>query len=237
MKIICRTYLATALLAIVMPISVVAEELRSNYFYVGLDLGASIPAAKFFRDRETDTVSRLTKSKMFGASLGYSFYPGMMIEFAMTHQPSYDFSYEIPIKDLDLISHGNINAKIASFFGNLVYQLPPKAFGIKPYIMAGVGVAIVRTTPMTVMLSPDIPLEIFSMAKSRSRNLTYHLGVGMTRDISKHLAADFSLRLQVINRVKFRYKAYNLETNILESNSRKKTLVAGQFAIGLKINL
>lgn len=236
MKTICRTYLATALLAITMPISVAAKELRSNYFYVGLDLGASLPAAKFFRDRETDTVSRLTKSKMFGASVGYSFYPGMMVELAVTHQPSYDFSYEIPIKDLDLISHGSINAKIFSSFGNLIYQMPAKAFGIKPYIIAGVGIATVRTSPVTIR-EINLDLILLTMDKSKGSHLTYHFGAGMTRDISKHLAVDFGVKVQIIQGVKFKYKALNTQTFELEPATKNKTLVAGQFTIGLKVNL
>lgn len=237
MKTICKTYLTTMLLSIAMPISVMAQELRSNYFYVGLDLGASIPAAKFFRDHDTDTVSRLTKSKMFGASLGYSFYPGMMMELGLTHQPSYDFSYEIPVKILDSIAHGSIRAKIVSIFGNLIYQMPAKAFGIKPYIMAGLGASVVRTTPVDIFISPNIPVTIFSMDKSRSTNLTYHIGVGAVRDISKHVAVDFALKLQIISGVKFKYKAYNTDTDALDTNHKKKTLVAGQFTIGLKVNL
>lgn len=236
MKTICKTYVATMLLSVAMPMSVLATELRSDYFYVGLDLGASIPAAKFFRDKETDTVSRLTQSRMWGASIGYSFYPGMMIEFAMTHQPSYDFSYEIPVKELDSTSHGNINAKIESFFGNLVYQIPAKAFGLKPYIMAGVGMATLRTSPIIIkeMIS-DITL--LTMDKSKGSHLTYHFGVGVTRDISKHLEVDFGIKLQIIQGVKFKYKAANRTTLELESGSKKKTLVAEQFTIGLKVNL
>ncbi len=232
--IISRTYLATVILSVAMPMSVGAAELRSDYFYVGLDLGASIPMAKFFRDRETDTVSRLTKSKMFGASVGYSFYPGMMIEFAVTHQPSYDFSYEIPV--VDSISHGNISAKIFSCFGNLIYQLPAKAFGIKPYVMAGIGVSKLRTTPVIITL-PQTDIPIFTMDRSKGNYLTYHLGGGVTRDISKHLEANFGIKLQIIHGVKFNYKALNINNLELENGRKKKTLVAGQFTIGLKVNL
>lgn len=234
MKTTCKTYLATVILSIAMPISVGAAELRSNYFYVGLDLGASIPVAKFFRDRETDTVSRLTKSKMFGASVGYSFYPGMMIELAITHQPSYDFSYEIPVSDS--ISHGNISAKIVSCFGNLIYQLPAKAFGIKPYMIAGFGVSKLRTTPVVITF-PETTIPIFSMDRSKGTYLTYHFGGGVTRDISKHLEVDFGVKVQIIQGVKFKYKAINTMTFDLENASKKKTLVAGQFTIGLKVNL
>jgi opacity protein-like surface antigen len=236
MKTMCKAYLATLLLTATAPIVVLAEELRSDYFYVGLDLGASIPAAKFFRDQETDTISRITKSKMFGASIGYSFYPGMMIEFAMTHQPSYDFSYEIPMKELDSTSHGNINAKIESFFGNLVYQMPAKAFGLKPYIMAGLGIARLRTTPVVINY-PGTTIPIFTMDRTKGKYFTYHVGGGVTRDISKHLEVDFGLKLQIIQGVKFKYKAINRITFDLETGSKKKTLLAGQFTIGLKVNL
>lgn len=236
MKTICKTCVATMLLSVAMPMSVIATELRSDYFYVGLDLGASIPAAKFFRDKDTDSVSRLTQSRMWGASVGYSFYPGMMIEFAMTHQPSYDFSYEIPV--LDSTSHGSINAKIQSLFGNLIYQVPAKAFGLKPYIMAGVGVATIRTTPVVITATLyNVAFPIFTMDKSKGAYLTYHLGGGVTRDISKHLEIDFGIKLQIIQGVKFKYKAFSTTTFQLEKGDKKKTLVAGQFTIGLKINL
>jgi opacity protein-like surface antigen len=234
MKTMFKTYVATMLFSVAMPMSVNATELRSDYFYVGLDLGASVPAIKFFRDKETDSISRITKSKMFGASIGYSFYPGMMIEFAMTHQPSYDVSYEIPVKDLGSTSHGNTNAKIESFFGNLVYQMPAKAFGLKPYITAGFGVSTLRTTPVDIT---SLTIPIFTMDRTKGKYFTYHFGAGITRDISKHLEVDFGIKLQIIQGVKFKYKAANRTTLELESGSNKKTLVAGQFTIGLKVNL
>ncbi|MCP5369289.1 MAG: outer membrane beta-barrel protein [Rickettsiaceae bacterium] len=219
--------------------NVVAQELRTNYFYLGLDVGASVPALKFFRDQETDTISRLTKSKMFGASIGYSFYPGMMIEFAITHQPSYDLSYEIPGKNLlfEENLHGSIRAKIQSFFGNIVYQMPAKTFGLKPYVMVGVGIAKVTTTPVAIAVPGYPDFIIFAMDKNKGRYFTYHLGAGVNRDISKHIAVDFALKVQAISKVKSKYQSFNYELDQLVTDSKKKTVIAGQFTIGLKINL
>ena len=103
--------------------------------------------------------------------------------------------------------------------------------------MAGVGVATVRTSPV-IIKEINLDLTLLTMDKSKGSYLTYHFGAGITRDISKHLEVDFGIKLQIIQGVKFKYKALNTTTFALESGgSKKKTLVAGQFTIGLKVNL
>ena len=75
-----------------------ANNAEDRYIYIGTELGISEPVVKNFVDKETDAKFRLKQSTMFGARIGYSFYPGMMIEISGTYQPKYGLTYLLPVK-------------------------------------------------------------------------------------------------------------------------------------------
>lgn len=229
-----------------------ADQIDSEKFvYAGLELGISEPVKHSFKHKKTKF--RLEKSKMFGAKVGYGFYPNMMLEISGTHQPRYKFSYVLPAFNFALPTPlGNMNISVPKTPGkttaisnvftlNLIYQLESLKFAeIKPYIIGGAGMAFVHLKPTMSKLSIDAPVignitkDFFKLDRSKTNALAYQAGVGLSRSIGDRVEVDLSAKLQIVQNVKIKYSTLDISTGKFVSQKPiKQTIGVGEFALGI----
>lgn len=242
-----------------------ADNADDRYFYIGTELGLSEPVVKEF-EAKTDFGSskvRLKQSRMFGGRIGYSFYPGMMIEISGTHQPKYGLQYELPEVELEMLGQklkldkrsNKTKVKANVFTLNWIYEIPKQIAGIKPYTILGAGLARVSIQPKDTTTTK--PAELVRSvggnpaANGIDENFAYHrikkhtknyfvwqAGVGVVRDLTENIAVDLSAKMQVINNLKLRYETYDVaKKSFVEQKPIKKTIGVGEFAIGFTFKL
>lgn len=218
-------------------------------FYIGTGVGASAPGKQVISDPDTESILDMSKAQMFGFSAGYEFYPGMAIEASYSHQPSFDFHYEIFLEKLvpedflsllkNTVSGDAVQSKVDSFMINLVYKMPPQYFAIQPYFMAGIGVARMKFGPTVsnITFITDEQEPIFKMLRNKPSCVSYHFGVGAIREVTKRLSVDFSVRMQALQSVKFKFQALNADTLELEAGTKRRTPILIQFMLGVQYKL
>ena len=256
MKIIKNTSLAILASTTMLFSSVVkAEDNYSKYIYVGTDIGLSEPVVKSFVNKDTKAKFRLKQSDMFGGRIGYSFYPGMMIELSGTYQPNYGFTYLLPEKDLGInhpilgpikISKTPGRTKVISnvYTLNWIYEIPEQYLKLKPYVIFGAGVARISikstftTTDDLAVLGLGKNFEYFRLRKNTINCFAWQAGGGITKDLSENLSMDFGAKLQVVNDIKLKYDTLDIKTRSFVSQQPiKKTIGVGEFTIGLNFKV
>ncbi len=88
-----------------------AEHLKK--VYIGLEGGISIPLKKTFKEKVPGLPNlkykgELSQSGMYGAILGYGFYPGMAAEFNFQRKPNYKLKVTTPAVTIAVPRLGNI---------------------------------------------------------------------------------------------------------------------------------
>ncbi len=252
MKIIKIGFLASA--ALLSTNIAYAEDNYSKYFYVGTELGLSEPVVKSFVNKETKSKFRLKQSDMYGARVGYSFYPGMMIELSGTYQPKYGFTYVLP--ETVVATHPQFgpitisktpgSTKVISnvYTINWIYELPEKVLKLKPYFILGAGVARITVKP-TFTTTNDLvkfgfnkDFDYFRLSKSVDNCLAWQVGGGVSRDLSENFSVDLGAKLQVVNDIKLKYATYDTNTKSFVSQKPiKKTIGVGEFTIGFTFKI
>lgn len=234
-----------------------AEDKYSQHIYIGTELGFSEPVVKSFINKETKAKFRLKQSEMYGGRIGYSFYPGMMIELSGTYQPKYGFTYMLPEKEFT-VNHpvfGIIPGKISKTPGrtkvtsnvytlNWIYELPEQTLRLKPYVILGAGVARITIKP-TFTTTNDLikfgkgkDFEYFRLRKNTINCFAWQAGGGITRDISENFSIDLGAKLQVVNDIKLKYDTFDIATESFVSQKPiKKTIGVGEFTIGFTFKI
>ncbi len=238
-----------------------------RYVYIGTEIGFSEPVIKKFE--ETDVVGRTTRmrlkqSKMYGARIGYSFYPNMMIELSATHQPKYRLHYKLPAIDLSaklvpglvipgaglLETPGRTRVSADVFTLNWIYEFEKHIADIKPYVVVGAGVARVTIASATSKALPSQVIQnspaaalfadriVFKVRKNTMNCFVWQLGGGFSRDIGENFAIDLGAKLQVVKDIKIKYDAFDISTRKLEvAKPIKKTIGVGEFTLGFTFKL
>lgn len=202
-----------------------AQDDIDEYYYFGLEAGVSSPVVKVFKDTENDSSFRLGSSTMFGFRAGYSFYPGMMIELSATHQPSYGFKYDILKTIVEDDFSGSTKTRTDVTMISIIYALQNEYYGFKPYFTAGAGIAKVTIKPSKGSFLGEA--LVFKVEKNNINCLTYQFGLGVTKELTKNIALDLSLKLQIIKDIEFKYNSFDIISKV------KKSPAAGEFALGL----
>lgn len=236
---------------------------EDRYIYIGTELGFSEPVVKKFK--ETDIVGRTTRmrlkqSKMYGARIGYSFYPNMMIELSATHQPKYRLHYKLPAVDLSaklgapgagLLENPDRTKVSADVFTlNWIYEFEKQFAEIKPYVVVGAGVARVTIASNTSNAIPNqaiqsspaaalfADLTVFKVRKNTMNCFVWQLGGGLSRDIGENFAIDLGAKLQVVKDIKIKYDVFDVSTQKFEvAKPIKKTIGVGEFTLGFTFKL
>lgn len=214
----------------------VASSNDSDVLYLGVEGGISAPVVeKFKKEIEgTKTTGILKKSEMYGALIGYKFYPGMAIEFSWQRKPHYRLNISVPqasfgaLATADKIS-GDVKLDSQLFLVGIVYDLQ-KINNFTPYIGVEFGVAnikmkekIYNSTIHTVALpnyntpAKDIPFEEMKIKKTNTYSPAFQLSLGVTTpEIIPNVSMYAAARLQLIYRAKMKYSVQT-EASVVQS--------------------
>jgi opacity protein-like surface antigen len=220
-----------------------------GYAYIGLQAGLSEPVVKSFDHKDSGTTIRLKQSRILGARVGYSFYPGMMIELSGSHQPKYRLAYLLPKTDTQIgpiPSTPGITRVIANtYMMNFIYEAQKMSLlDIKPYVIFGAGMTRVSVKPTTSKFKlPTLPalalgkesIDIFKIKNTNTNCFAYQFGAGIARDVGNNFAIDFGVNMQVISNIKIKYAKLTdtLTQTFTDQASIKKTIGIGEFTLGL----
>lgn len=220
-----------------------------KYIYIGGKYGVSDPIVKSFKHHESSTIIRLKKSHIYGGKVGYSFYPGMMLEVSGTHQPKHRMNYRLPAISLSSILPGlsipetdGTTGVVANVFTlNLVYEMQEMTpLAIKPYAIFGAGIANIAIKPtISYWKAPAIlggnDVAFFRIKKTRQNCLAWQAGLGFNKELVKNLSIDLTAKMQVVDTIRIKYQTLNMNTNSFDNgiNSIKKTIGVGEFTVGL----
>ena len=224
-----------------------------KYWYIGAEAGISDPVVKSFTHKESNTVIRLKKSHIYSGIIGYSFYPGMMIEISGTYQPKYRMAYTLPKQSLSSLvqglsipeTYGITPVSTNVFMVNFIYEMMAiTSMAIKPYVIGGAGIAKIATKPNVsywqapAFLKMGTNVPYFKIKKNSQNCFAWQVGVGINKDVTNNFSVNLSAKMQVVKDIKIKYQTLNVKTNSFdEAQPIKKTIGVGEFAIGLTYKL
>jgi opacity protein-like surface antigen len=204
-----------------------AENNDKCRIYLGFEGGTSIPAAKGFTHKDSNTKVTLKKSPLYTGLIGYEFSPGMFLELSVSRQPKFNLGINLP----DNKGTGKTKASADVYMLNLVYDLMDIG-GITPYVVLGAGMANVNVKEVNID-HPLYPIVSMNTTKKSSKTLAWQAGLGAAYKVTDNFRLIASAKLQVINNVKLRYSSFNPATNKTDSRgTMKKTLGTGEFVVG-----
>lgn len=216
-----------------------ANNAEDRHFYIGSELGISEPIVKSFEEMMDGEKAkmRLTQSKMYGGRVGYSFYPGMMIELSGTHQPKFRLAYKLPVKNpatgLEITGKTKIATNV--FTLNMIFEMEKQFAGIKPYVIVGAGIAKVMIS------STNSEIQglgsIFEIKKNTINCLATQVGVGLVRDLGANFSVDLGAKMQLIKDIKLKYDAADTSYVLKSRTPIKKTIAVGEFTLGFTFKL
>ena len=222
---------------------------NDRHIYIGAKYGVSDPIVKSFRHKESNTLITLKKSHIYGGKVGYSFYPGMMVEISAAHQPKHRMNYKLPAQSLSAImpgleipeTQGTTQVVADVFTLNLAYEMEKMTpLSIRPYAIFGTGLAKIGIKPtisywkMPAILGGN-NLAFFRIKKTSQNCLAWHAGLGFNRALTDNFDIDLAAKMQVVNGIRIKYQTLNMATNSFDSGTKsiKKTIGVGEFTIGL----
>lgn len=219
-----------------------------RYVYVGAQFGLSEPLVKSFKHKDSNTLIRLKQSHMYGARVGYSFYPNMRLEFSGTYQPKHRLAYRLPevSTPFGMIPSTQGITRVTSniFMVNVIYEVPKMTFlEIKPYALFGAGVARISVKPTISYWAAPAPVAFvfgadnvpfFKVKKSNKDCFTWQVGAGIGKDLTDNFTIDFGAKMQVIRDVQVKYQTLEIKTrSFVNQKPIKKTIGVGEFTMGL----
>lgn len=231
-----------------------AANTDDHYIYFGIEGGISEPIIKDFEETVgSDTMKmHLKQSRMYGGRVGYSFYPGVMVELSATHQPKYRLAYRLPATTIPVLIPGVGSVDVAvketpditkisadAFMLNLLYQFQEQYAGVKPYVIFGAGVSRVNIRPQeTAYNVGGNELVVFKVQKNKMNCLSWQFGGGVTRDITDNLSIDLGVQVRIVNGLKLKYETLSSTSGEFERQKPiKKTLGAGEFTLSFLFKL
>ncbi len=219
-----------------------------RYVYIGAEFGLADPIVKSFK-HSTGTTIKLNKSTMYGGRVGYSFYPGMMIELSGTHRPKYKLSYILPMRTPSpaiTIAEKPGSTEVASkvFMASLIYEMNKMTpIGIKPYVIFGAGISQISIKPTSSAFTPPANLVpvlgnndfvYFKLQKHNHNRFAWQAGVGIKKDLTDDFSVDLAAKMQVVHNIKLKYQVVDFATLAFgETKNITKTIGLGEFTFGL----
>lgn len=221
-------------------------------FYVGVEGGFSAPVPNTFKKKVegVNIQGKLSNSVMYGALLGYKFYPGMAAEFSYQHKPKYKLNITLPDTDLEggaVAQKNSAKVKVTSdlYLLGLVYDLA-EVKGLTPYVGVELGFANIKAKNQSFY--SDIAAggtvayahrEVMRIKKSNSIIPAFQLSVGATKEnIIKNVNLYAAARVQLIMNAKLKYdKIHPLTKAVVSSGKLKQSLLISEVVMGLTYNL
>ncbi len=228
-------------------------------FYIGVEGGLSAPIPNTFKKKmdfsgqKVTIEGKLSNSAMYGALLGYKFYPGMAAEFSYQHKPNYKLNITLPDTNFSFAGmpvtakKNSAKVKVTSdlYLIGLVYDLA-EVKGLTPYVGVELGVANIKAKSQTfysdialqangAVISPHT--EVMRIKKSNSIRPAFQLSVGATKEnIIKNVNLYAAARVQLIMEAKLKY---DLIANgaVSSSGKLKQSLLISEVVMGLTYNL
>ena len=214
---------------------------EQRFLYIGAEAGLVEPVQHKFHHKESNTNLTLKRSAMYSGKIGYSFYPGMAMEFSTTYQPQYRLGYTLPQKHLSS-SHsipktlGQTKMVSRIYMLNLIYDLKTINSFI-PFVIIGAGLATMKVKPTSSKWNL-MNMEYFRVRKTQTNCFAWQFGVGISKDITENFSIDTTAKLQVIHDIKAKYDTLDETTNkFVPSTPIKKTIGVGEFGIGFTYKL
>ncbi|MES2215172.1 MAG: hypothetical protein V4485_04030 [Pseudomonadota bacterium] len=228
-----------------MPQTPESTQAPENKFYVGIEGGASMPLKQKFdiKDKESGLKSKakLSRSAMYGAIVGYKFYPEMAFELAFQRKPLYKAkvttpatTYQAPGITLAVPSASN-TVKITSdiYMAGITYNLA-QVGALTPYIGFDAGVARVKAKGASIKAPIATPVgvvirEVMEIKKTSCTAPAWQLTLGAsTQDLIPNTQLYMAARVQAIHNVKLKYSMDGGNTKTF-----KKTLGVGEVVLGM----
>lgn len=214
-------------------------------FYLGLEGGVSSALKKEFTHKETKMKGALKSSPLYGALVGYRFYPGMAIEASWQHKPKYTLNFKLPeFPAAGITTRTPGKTKIVSdiYMIGLVYDLQQLG-SFTPYIGIDGGIARIKSKYVSVARDIPTPIGLVNMPIFRIKNahtispaMQITLGIS-TAEILPNLRVNLSGRVQIIKDAKIKYESLNLKTGQWDSARLKQTLGVGEIVLGISYDL
>lgn len=239
---------------------------KKSDWYVGVEGGMSYPIQSTFKKKidvpgvgKVESKGKLSSSSMYGALLGYKFYPDMAIEFSWQKKPHYKLNISLPetiAKDLmpnidgkSLATSAKVPVTSELYMLGLVYNLA-KVKEFTPYVGVEFGIANIKakktifTTDVALVHSPSGAVvrtlpnqESMVIKKSSSVSPAFQLSVGVNSpEIIPNLSAYTAARMQVIYNAQLKYDfLYNGQ--VTKSDKLKQSIAVGEIVMGLTYDL
>ncbi|MBP7190451.1 MAG: outer membrane beta-barrel protein [Rickettsiaceae bacterium] len=197
-------------------------------FYIGVEGGMSAPVVSKFKKKieGVNTTGTLKKSPMYGALMGYKFYPGMAIEFSWQRKPNYRLNIAVP--DVQFTGgvattkkfSGDVKVESQLFLVGIVYDLE-KINNFTPYIGVEFGVANIKVKEKMYNTKLDVAggglpagsndLQAMKIKKSSTYSPAFQLSLGVsTPEIIPNVSLYATTRLQIIYEAKMKYNSQNM---------------------------
>lgn len=225
------------------------QDTKHGNFYLGLEGGISLPVKRTFKEKmksmpELKYEGELSKSSMYGAILGYRFYPKMAAEFNFQRKPSYKLKITtptVPVPVLGSIPSGNSTTKVHSdlYLLGLVYDLPQLG-QTTPYVGFDFGVARIKNTATDIYSTLPMlgNVAVVHIRKNSMKAPVFQFNLGITtHEIIPNTQFYAATRLQIIKGVKIKYDTINPITREKTPDSFKKTIGVGEFVVGMTYDL
>lgn len=245
-----------------------ADAKKSNW-YVGIEGGASYPIKDSFKKKidvpgvgKLESKGKLSDSGMYGALVGYKFYPDMAVEFSWQKKPKYklkislpETKFDVPIPTLGVTGQGVVNATSADvhvsselYLLGLVYNLE-KIKEFTPYVGVEFGVADIKVkrtrfladfnvkAPDGTVVASYPNAETMVIKKSSSISPAFQLSVGVTTpEILPNLKGYAAGRMQIIHNATLKYDLVS-DNKVTKTAKLKQSIAVGEIVLGLTYDL
>lgn len=237
------------------------EDAQKSNWYVGIEGGASYPIKDSFKKKidvpgvgNVESKGKLNHSGMYGALVGYKFYPDMAVEFSWQKKPKYKLNIALPetkfkTSGLDAVSKAtsaDVHVSSELYLLGLVYNLE-KVKEFTPYVGVEFGIADIkakRTRFLTdinvstiggVLSSPNA--ETMVIRKSSFISPAFQLTVGITTpEILPNLKIYAAGRMQVIYNATLKYDLV-ANQKVTKTAKLKQSIAVSEAVLGLTYDL
>lgn len=239
---------------------------KETGLYLGLEGGLSAPVISTFKKKmdvagqKVTAKGHLSNSPMYGALLGYKFYPGIAAEFSYQHKPKYKLNITLPDTAFTLKGlTGNYAAlngtqatakktsskvKVTSdlYLLGAVYDLSEvKSF--TPYVGVELGVANIKAksqgfySDIQTLGGTLANQEVMRIKKSSSIRPAAQFSLGFTKPhIIKNVNFYAAARVQLIIDAKLKYDLVS-NGSVYDKGTLKQSLAIGEVVMGLTYDL
>ncbi len=225
-----------SLISLALSCNVFSNAYAKNHIYIGGDIGVAMPLISEFtyKDEKSGNSMKasLSNSFFYNGKIGYSFYPQMSAEIAVSYHPTHVLSYNFP--DMPGYS-GKTNVSSISIMANIVYDLAKLKSNIVPFVFIGAGVSSVTVEASNVDISPNI--KLFSNEKTTGNYLTWNLGLGLAKEITDNFSMNVTGRVHIIHNVKINYSSANDVAQLTKRDPIEKIIGFGEISLGFKYKL